>query len=87
MGNGNAVLGNDTPPPPTTQTNCDRSLASRTNRQMPTALPQSCGAMSEQGAFGFTGNVSVPQKLVQLVGCRDPAAMAELATRARAVKR
>jgi hypothetical protein len=31
-----------------------------------------CGAMSQQG--GDSGNYSMPQKLVQLVGCRDPKA-------------
>ncbi|MEH2528086.1 MULTISPECIES: hypothetical protein [unclassified Bradyrhizobium] len=29
-----------------------------------------CGAMSQQGSE-FRGNVSAPQKFVQLVGCRD----------------
>ena len=29
-----------------------------------------CGAMSQQGGE-FGGNVSAPQKFVQLVGCRD----------------
>jgi len=29
-----------------------------------------CGAMSQQGGE-FRGNVSAPQKLVQLVGCRE----------------
>jgi hypothetical protein len=31
-----------------------------------------CGAMSEQSADSGRGNESVPQKLVQLVGYRDP---------------
>ncbi len=30
-----------------------------------------CGAMSQQGGE-FRGNVSAPQKFVQLVGCREP---------------
>jgi hypothetical protein len=34
--------------------------------------PRICGAMSEQR--GDSGNQSAPQKLVQLVGCRDPKA-------------
>ena len=29
-----------------------------------------CGAMSQQGSE-FRGNISAPQKFVQLVGCRD----------------
>ena len=32
-----------------------------------------CGAMSQQGSE-FRGNVSAPQKFVQLVGCREPKA-------------
>ena len=31
--------------------------------------PRICGAMQQQ--CGDSGNVSAPQKLVQLVGCRD----------------
>ncbi|MDO9298844.1 hypothetical protein [Bradyrhizobium sp.] len=31
-----------------------------------------CGAMSQQ--CGDSGNISTPQKLVQLIGCRDPKA-------------
>jgi hypothetical protein len=31
-----------------------------------------CGAMSLQGGDSGRGNESVPQKLVHLVGCRDP---------------
>jgi hypothetical protein len=34
-----------------------------------------CGAMSQQR--GDSGNVSAPQKLVHLVGCRDPKARPE----------
>ncbi|MDP1583644.1 MAG: hypothetical protein Q8M18_09475 [Bradyrhizobium sp.] len=34
-----------------------------------------CGAMSQQ--CGDSGNYSTPQKLVQLVGCRDPKARSE----------
>jgi hypothetical protein len=37
--------------------------------------PRICGAMSQQ--CGDNGNVSAPQKLVQLVGCRDPKARPE----------
>lgn len=36
-----------------------------------------CGAMSQQ--CGDSGNYSTPQKLVQLVGCRDPKARSEKA--------
>lgn len=31
-----------------------------------------CGAMSQQHGDSGRGNESVPQKLVHLVGCRDP---------------
>jgi hypothetical protein len=37
-----------------------------------TKRPGNCGAMSQQ--CGDSGNYSTPQKLVQLVGCRDPKA-------------
>jgi hypothetical protein len=37
--------------------------------------PVNCGAMSQQ--CGDSGNTSTPQKLVQLVGCRDPKARSE----------
>jgi hypothetical protein len=36
-----------------------------------------CGAMSEQSADSGRGNEQVPQKLVQLVGYRDPNARAD----------
>lgn len=37
--------------------------------------PGICGAMSQQSADN--GNISAPQKFVQLVGCRDPKARPE----------
>jgi hypothetical protein len=36
-----------------------------------------CGAMSQQHGDSGRGNESVPQKLVHLVGCRDPNARTE----------
>ena len=36
-----------------------------------------CGAMSLQGGDSGRGNESVPQKLVRLVGCRDPKVRSE----------
>ena len=36
------------------------------------AAARKCGAMSEQSANSGRGNEQVPQKLVQLVGYRDP---------------
>jgi len=35
---------------------------------------QMAGAMSQQGAHVMGDNVCAPQKLVRLVGCRDPKA-------------
>jgi hypothetical protein len=50
----------------------------------PSALrPRICRAMLQQGADGGRGNQSVPQKFVQLVGCRDPKARPEPGGRAR----
>ena len=40
-----------------------------------------CGAMSQQGSFSYHGNVSSPQQLLHLVGCRDPKVRAEPWTR------
>jgi hypothetical protein len=40
-----------------------------------TERPRICVAMSQQR--GDSGNVSAPQKFVQLVGCRDPKAWPE----------
>jgi len=40
-----------------------------------TERPRICVAMSQQ--CGDSGNVSAPQKFVQLVGCRDPKARSE----------
>jgi hypothetical protein len=34
--------------------------------------PKICGAMAQQGGDGGRGNQSSPQKLVHLVGCREP---------------
>jgi hypothetical protein len=39
-----------------------------------TATPANCGAMAQQGCDSGRGNQSAPQKLVQLVGCREPKA-------------
>jgi hypothetical protein len=49
-------------------------VGNQTDKQTPLKAerPRICGAMSEQR--GDSGNQSAPQKLVQLVGCRDPKA-------------
>jgi hypothetical protein len=44
-----------------------------------------CGAMSEQSADSGRGNEQVPQKLVQLVGYRDPSAQSDPWVRPRFV--
>jgi hypothetical protein len=44
-----------------------------------------CGAMSEQSADSGRGNESVPQKLVHLVGYRDPTARQDPWVRPRLV--
>ena len=80
MGNGNIDVGNKTatrkPGQPiveqmakrdgASERRIDKAVASKAER------PRICGAMSEQR--GDSGNQSAPQKLVQLVGCRDPKA-------------
>ena len=63
MGSGNINVGNKTP---------TRKPGQPVERQGKTSEhPVSpCGAMSQQGGE-FGGNVSAPQKFVQLVGCRE----------------
>lgn len=63
MGNGNIDVGNVTPPLQL------RRPAERQGeiRERPAIF---CGAMSQQDSE-FRGNVSSPQKLVRLVGCRE----------------
>jgi hypothetical protein len=50
-----------------------------------TEAPRKCGAMSEQSAASGRGNEQVPQKLVQLVGYRDPNAPQEPWVRPRPI--
>ena len=89
MGSGNINVGNKTPtrrpgqPEHSSGGNLlrvDPSL--KTDRQerasgYPAGL---CGAMSQQGSE-FRGNVSAPQKFVQLVGCRERKAESGLEAR------
>ena len=53
-----------------TDARIDRQSPKRTERPI-------CGAMSQQYGDSHRGNESAPQKLVQLVGCRDPKARSE----------
>jgi hypothetical protein len=51
----------------------DGSTDARIERQNPRRTERPiCGAMSQQYGDGNRGNESAPQKLVQLVGCREP---------------
>jgi hypothetical protein len=87
VGNGNNDVGRRTRK---TEPNVQMSGGSsekRIDRQMQAAQPQNCGAMSQQGSFSFHGNQAAPQKLVQLVGCRDPEVVAETWVRPGSVGR
>ena len=86
MGNGNIDVGSATPTRKPGQPvvdhlsgsngsgpRIDPSLTERQGKPQGKASEQPvglCGAMSQQGNE-FCGNVSAPQKFVQLVGCRD----------------
>lgn len=79
VGNGNSDVGSKTPIPESGQATVER-LVRRGDPDLrldPQAPPQresaaKCGAMSEQSADSGRGNEQVPQKLVHLVGTRDP---------------
>jgi hypothetical protein len=74
VGNGNIDVGNDatrkTGKPIVEQ--MQGSGSSGAGKQMQAGLSANCGAMSQQGSFSYHGNVSSPQQLLRLVGCRDP---------------
>ena len=87
MGNGNIDVGSDKPTrksgkPIVEQMKGSGSSDAGTGKQMQAGQPANCGAMSQQGSFSYHGNVSSPQQLVRLVGCRDPKARVEPPTRA-----
>ena len=63
MGSGNINVGSATP----TRKPGQPVERQGKNSEHPVGL---CGAMSQQGSE-FRGNVSAPQKLVHLVGCRE----------------
>jgi hypothetical protein len=68
VGNGNIDVGSATP---TRKPGQPVERQGKTSEGKTSVHPVSlCGAMSQQGGE-FRGNVSAPQKLVQLVGCRD----------------
>ena len=91
MGNGNNDVGSKTPTrntgQPIVQMSGGGSSGKRIGQQMQAAQPQNCGAMSQQGSFSFHGNEAAPQKLVQLVGCRNPEAVADPWIRPRPARR
>jgi hypothetical protein len=58
VGNGNSDVGNKT--------------ATHKSGPPKPKWPKICGAMTQQRGDSFRGNESAPQKLVQLVGYRDP---------------
>ena len=80
MGNGDSDVGSKIPPFTSGQSivEClagnagfgDLPFGRRALSQRATA--DKCGAMSEQSADSGRGNEQVPQKLVHLVGTRDP---------------
>lgn len=80
MGSGNLGIGTKNPTRESGQPIFERLASSggfpdlRMDHQGPskTEGPRKCGAMSEQSAASGRGNEQVPQKLVQLVGYRDP---------------
>ena len=79
MANGNIDVGKDSPTRKTGKPIVEQmkgSGSSGTGKQMQ-AGQSNCGAMSQQGSFSYHGNVSSPQQLLHLVGCRDPKVRAE----------
>jgi hypothetical protein len=91
VGNGNNDVDRKTPTrkagQPIVQMSGGGSSEKRIDQQMQAAQPQNCGAMSQQGSFSFHGNQAAPQKLVRLVGCRDPEVVAEPWIRPSPLKR
>jgi len=75
VGNGNNDVGSGTPrktgKPIVEQMQGSASASAEPVKQMQAGQPN-CGAMSQQGSFSYHGNVSSPQQLLRLVGCRDP---------------
>jgi hypothetical protein len=91
VGNGNIDVGNKTPTRKSDQpiidlsARGDRPSEPRIDKQKPpkTDRPKICGAMTQQR--GDSGNQSAPQKLVHLVGWRDPKARIEPWVRPRPI--
>ncbi|MBI5319269.1 MAG: hypothetical protein HZB49_07425 [Bradyrhizobium sp.] len=84
VGNGNIDVGNDATRKsgkPIVEQVKGSGSSEAGIKQMQAAQPTNCGAMSQQGSFSYHGNVSSPQQLLHLVGCRDPKVRAEPWTR------
>ena len=80
MGHDNIDVGNNPTRQPILQRSAEGngSTDARIDRQNPKTTERPiCGAMSQQYGDSHRGNESAPQKLVQLVGCRDPKARSE----------
>jgi hypothetical protein len=85
VGNGNIDVGSRTPTRESGQPAVEHLADSgsfpdlRIDRQnlLKPERARKCGAMSEQSADSGRGNEQVPQKLVHLVGYRDPNARPE----------
>jgi len=82
VANGNKNVGNDTSTRKAGKPIVEQMMAGGSSdagivKQMQAEQPRNCGAMSQQGSFSYHGNVSSPQQLVHLVGCRDPKARSE----------
>ena len=81
VGNGNFDVGNETPTrkPDQSAENPARRGGSSELRIDPSnpvkkERPKICGAMAQQCGDNGRGTESTPQKLVHLMGCRDPKA-------------
>ena len=85
MGNGNIDVGSKTPTRESGRPTLERLASSggfpelRIDHESPLKREgaRKCGAMSEQSADSGRGNEQVPQKLVHLIGYRDPNARPE----------
>jgi hypothetical protein len=93
VGTGNIDVDTKTPTRESGQPTIDRLVSNggfpdlRIDHQNPLKRerPRKCGAMSEQSADSGRGNEQVPQKLVHLVGYRDPNARSDPWIRPRAI--
>ena len=84
MGNGNIEVGNTTatrkPGQPIVECLPGSDVALRQTGKTRQGIS---GAMTQQGDEGGPSNLSVPQKLVHLVGCHDPKPRTEPRVRPR----